>query len=120
VISTVELRGAGEDEATLVSVPPYHIAGISAQLSSTYAGRRVVQLEAFDPAGWVQLARRESVTHAMVVPTMLGRILGQVEADGGGLPACGTCPTAVAGCPSRWSSGRCSCCRGSISSTRTA
>lgn len=86
VISTVEFLGASEDEATLVSVPPYHIAGISALLSSAYAGRRVVQLEAFDPAEWVSLARRELVTHAMVVPTMLGRILDQIEADGHGLP----------------------------------
>ena len=30
VISTVEFMGADEDEAALVSVPPYHIAGISA------------------------------------------------------------------------------------------
>ena len=30
VIGTVEFMGADEDEAALVSVPPYHIAGISA------------------------------------------------------------------------------------------
>ena len=33
IISTVEFMGADEDEAALVSVPPYHIAGISAVLS---------------------------------------------------------------------------------------
>src|SRR4051812_11988928 len=87
IISTVEFMGAEEDEAALVSVPPYHIAGISAVLSSVYSGRRIVYLEAFDPADWVAQARAEGVTHAMVVPTMLGRILDVIEADGGGLPA---------------------------------
>jgi fatty-acyl-CoA synthase len=87
IISTVEFLGAEEDEAALVSVPPYHIAGISAVLSSVYSGRRIVYLEAFDPADWVAQARAEGVTHAMVVPTMLGRILDVIEADGGGLPA---------------------------------
>lgn len=87
IITTVEFLGAGEDECALVSVPPYHVAGISAVLSSVYTGRRVVQLEAFSPENWVELARREEVTHAMVVPTMLGRILDMVAADGMGLPA---------------------------------
>ncbi len=87
VISTVEFAGAGEDEAAVVSVPPYHIAGISSVLSSTYSGRRVVHLEAFEPRAWVGMVRAESVTHAMVVPTMLNRILDVVAEDGVGLPS---------------------------------
>jgi acyl-CoA synthetase (AMP-forming)/AMP-acid ligase II len=87
ITSTVDFMSAGEDEAALVSVPPYHIAGISAVLSSVYAGRRLVYLEAFDPVAWVDAVRRESVTHAMVVPTMLSRILDALSADGRGLPS---------------------------------
>ncbi len=87
IMTTVELGGAEPDEAALVSVPPYHIAGISAALSSVYGGRRVVYLESFDPEEWVRTARAEQVTHAMVVPTMLNRILDVIEADGGGLPS---------------------------------
>jgi acyl-CoA synthetase (AMP-forming)/AMP-acid ligase II len=87
VISTVEFMGAGEDEAALVSVPPYHVAGMSAVLSSVYGGRRIVYLPEFSPDGWVELAQGEAVTHAMVVPTMLGRILDVLEADGERLPA---------------------------------
>ncbi len=34
----------------------------------------------------VRLVRAEAVTHAMVVPTMLNRILDVVERDGRGLP----------------------------------
>ncbi|MCW0216465.1 MAG: AMP-binding protein [Pseudonocardia sp.] len=87
VLSTVDFLGAGEDEAQLVSVPPYHIAGISTVLTSLFAGRRIVVLPAFSPAAWVDLVTAESVTHAMVVPTMLGRILDVLAERGESLPA---------------------------------
>lgn len=87
VISTVEFAGADEADAAIVSVPPYHIAGISSVLTSLYSGRRVVYLEAFEPDEWVRVAREEAVTNAMVVPTMLNRILDVVERDGAGLPS---------------------------------
>ena len=87
LVSSLEFGSAGEDEATIVSVPPYHIASVSSVLSTTYTGRRVVQLESFDAKEWVRLVREESVTHAMVVPTMLNRILDVVDADGEGLPS---------------------------------
>ncbi|HMD92441.1 MAG TPA: class I adenylate-forming enzyme family protein [Trebonia sp.] len=86
-IGTVEFLGAAPEEAALVSVPPYHIAGISAILSSVYAGRRVVQLEVFEPRAWVRLVNDERVTHAMVVPTMLTRIVDVLMADGTRVPS---------------------------------
>ncbi|HSS10241.1 MAG TPA: AMP-binding protein [Acidimicrobiales bacterium] len=86
VIGTVEFMGAGKDEAALVSVPPYHIAGASAVLTSLYAGRRIAYLSGFTPEAWVAAARDEAVTQAMVVPTMLGRILDVLERDGERLP----------------------------------
>ena len=82
IVGSVEFLGCGDDEAALVSVPPYHIAGISAILSSTYGGRRIVYMPQFEPVEWVATARAEHITHAMVVPTMLDRILDQVEAEG--------------------------------------
>jgi acyl-CoA synthetase (AMP-forming)/AMP-acid ligase II len=82
VFTTLEFMSASPDEATLVSVPPYHIAGLAAVLSSTYVGRRIVYLSQFDPKEWIEVARREGVTHAMVVPTMLGRILDSLEESG--------------------------------------
>lgn len=85
ITSTVELAGAGDDEAILVSVPPYHIAAISSILSSVYSGRRIVALSAFDPVAWVETAAGERVSHAMVVPTMLSRILDVVERRGADL-----------------------------------
>jgi len=75
----VEFMGALEDEAALVSVPPYHIAGISAAMSNIYACRRVVQLPDFDAAEWLRLVADEGVTSAFVVPTMLTRIIKEID-----------------------------------------
>ena len=83
ILGSVEFMGASEDEATIVSVPPYHVAGVAAMLSSVYAGRRIVQLPSFDPDDWIDTVERESVTHAMVVPTMLARIVEALDARGG-------------------------------------
>lgn len=75
VLGTVEFAGAGPDEAALVSVPPYHIAAVSNVLTNLYAGRRAMTLEQFTPDGWLGLVREQRITHAMVVPTMLARIM---------------------------------------------
>jgi fatty-acyl-CoA synthase len=88
VMSTVEFLGAAFDgQAGLISVPPYHIAGISAVLTSIYAGRRIVQVHQFSPESWVEAAAAGSVSHAMLVPTMLGRVLDVLDRTGQDLPA---------------------------------
>ena len=73
--------GAADNEASLVSVPPYHVAGIAAMCSSVYSGRRIVQLPTFDPEDWINLVINEEITHAMVVPTMLARIVEYLDND---------------------------------------
>jgi len=80
ILGSVEFMGADEQEATLVSVPPYHIAGIATVMSSVYACRRVVQLPDFSPVAWLDLCERERVTNAFVVPTMLSRIIDHLDA----------------------------------------
>jgi acyl-CoA synthetase (AMP-forming)/AMP-acid ligase II len=75
VLSTVEFASAAEDEAALMSVPPYHISAISNVLTNVFAGRRFITLEPFSPQRWVELVRAQAVTNAMVVPTMLARIM---------------------------------------------
>ena len=82
VLGSVEFMGAGENEAALVSVPPYHVAGMAAILSNVYAGRRIVQLPVFDAAVWVDLVRVEEITSAMVVPTMLAQIVEYLNDEG--------------------------------------
>jgi acyl-CoA synthetase (AMP-forming)/AMP-acid ligase II len=80
ILGTIEFGSASPDDAALVSVPPYHIAGIAALLSSIYAMRRIVLLPAFDPDDWLALAASERVTYAFLVPTMLSRVIGQMDA----------------------------------------
>ena len=75
ILGTVEFASADESDAALMVVPPYHIAGISALMSSIYANRRIVMLPAFSPEGWLNLVEQEKVSNAFVVPTMLGRII---------------------------------------------
>lgn len=87
VTGTVEFASAEPDDAALICVPPYHIAGVGAALSNLYAGRRMVYLPAFDAAEWVRLAAAESVTSATVVPTMLDRIIGVLETERTELPS---------------------------------
>ena len=48
ITGTVEFESAGADDAALICVPPYHIAGVSAALSNLYAGRKMVYLPNFD------------------------------------------------------------------------
>ena len=75
VLSTVEFASSSEHEAALMSVPPYHISAISNVLTNVFAGRRFTTLEPFSPDGWLAVVRQEAITNAMVVPTMLARIM---------------------------------------------
>ncbi|MEZ5597037.1 MAG: class I adenylate-forming enzyme family protein [Pseudomonadales bacterium] len=86
ILGTVEFMSAEEEEATLVSVPPYHIAGISALMSSIYACRRIVQLPNFEAEAWLETCHREGVTNAFVVPTMLSRIIAHLDHHPGAMP----------------------------------
>jgi len=79
LLGSVEYAGAGPDEAVLISVPPYHIAGMANLLSNLFAGRRLVYLEHFTPEAWLDAAIEHRVTNAMVVPTMLARIVDTIE-----------------------------------------
>lgn len=79
IVGTVEFGAALEEDAVLVTVPPYHIAGISAVLSSTYACRRMVQLKNFEAGQWLKAAQDELVSNAFVVPTMLSRIIETMQ-----------------------------------------
>jgi len=83
ILSTVEFMSAEEDAAQLVCVPPYHIAGIASLASSIYSGRRIVQLPSFTAESWLETAKREKISNAMVVPTMLSRIVEVLDQQGG-------------------------------------
>ena len=82
ILGSVEFGAAAEEDASLVCVPPYHIAGMAAIASSVYSGRRIVQLENFSAEVWIETARKERITNAFVVPTMLVRIIDELERSG--------------------------------------
>ena len=88
IFGSVEFGSVPDGDATLVSVPPYHIAAIANILSNLYSGRRVFYLDAFTPDGWLDAVEQQQITHAMVVPTMLVRIVATLEATDRQGPAC--------------------------------
>jgi acyl-CoA synthetase (AMP-forming)/AMP-acid ligase II len=87
VTGTVEFDSADPQDAALICVPPYHIAGVSAALSNLYGGRKAVYLPHFDAQDWVRVVADERVTTATVVPTMLDRIVAELESGGHDLAA---------------------------------
>ena len=90
VIGTVEFAGAEPEQAALVTVPPYHIAGLANLLSNMYSGRRIVYLESFDAQVWLDTIRKEQITQAMVVPTMLARVVQLLDGSPANAPSLAT------------------------------
>lgn len=87
VIGAIEFASAEEDAVALISVPPYHIAGVANTITSIYSTRRITYLPAFSPDGWLELVRSEEVTHAFLVPTMLARVVETLDGAPAGCPS---------------------------------
>ena len=62
-------------ETNLLTVPMYHVAGMQAALAAVFGGRTLVVMPQFDPEGWLSLAAEHRVNRAMLVPTMLKRVI---------------------------------------------
>lgn len=75
VMSAAEPGDETSEECVLVAAPLYHIAGLTAALTATFAGRRIALMRQFDAEEWLRLVETERVTHAFLVPTMLRRVL---------------------------------------------
>jgi acyl-CoA synthetase (AMP-forming)/AMP-acid ligase II len=86
VLQTVEFGAAAQEDAALISVPPYHIAGVGTILTNIFAGRRMVYLPDFAPQRWLDVVAGEGITQAMVVPTMLARIVDHLGGNSAELP----------------------------------
>ncbi len=87
VLQTVEFASADDDDAALISVPPYHIAGVGTVLTNTFAGRRIMYLPNFTAAQWLATVRDEGISQAMLVPTMLARIVDHLDGAAADVPA---------------------------------
>ena len=75
LLATVSPADPDIEETNLLSVPLYHIAGLQAALAAVYGGRTLVIMRQFDPRGWLDLAQRYHANRAMLVPTMLKRLM---------------------------------------------
>ena len=66
----------GEDMGRMaLAAPLYHIAGVTSMLNALYSGRVVVLLPQFEASAWIDTVQKHAVTHAFLVPTMLGRVM---------------------------------------------
>ena len=87
VLQTVEFAAADENDAALISVPPYHIAGVGTVLTNTFAGRRMMYLPNFTAPEWLATVRDEGISQAMLVPTMLSRLVDHLGGGAADVPA---------------------------------
>lgn len=62
-------------ETNLLTVPMYHVAGLQAALAAVFGGRTLVVMSQFDPEEWMTLAVEHRANRAMLVPTMLKRVM---------------------------------------------
>ena len=78
-------RGAafycGADTVTLLSTPLYSNTTLVVFFPTLSVGGTVVLMPKFDALGYLQLAQRERVTHAMLVPVQYQRLLAHPDFD---------------------------------------
>jgi acyl-CoA synthetase (AMP-forming)/AMP-acid ligase II len=75
ILENVEPASPEIEERNLLTVPLYHVAGIQAMLAAVYGGRTLVMMRQFEVKEWMVTVEREKATRAMLVPTMLKRII---------------------------------------------
>lgn len=75
LLSTVEPADPDVEETNLLTVPLYHIAGLQAALAAVYGGRTLAVMRQFEAREWLTLAQDCQVNRAMLVPTMLKRLM---------------------------------------------
>ncbi len=77
ILANVEPVDMESDEKNILTVPLHHIAGVQAVMAAIYGGRTLVLQRQFDEEGWMKLVQDEKVNRAMMVPTMLKRLMDQ-------------------------------------------
>jgi acyl-CoA synthetase (AMP-forming)/AMP-acid ligase II len=75
VLENVDPASPEIEERNLLTVPLYHVAGIQAMLAAIYGGRTLLMMRQFEVKEWLEAIQREKATRAMLVPTMLKRVI---------------------------------------------
>jgi acyl-CoA synthetase (AMP-forming)/AMP-acid ligase II len=73
--------GYGPDTVTLLSTPLYSNTTLVVFFPTLTYGGTVVLMPKFDALAWLQLAAKERVTHAMLVPVQYQRLMARPEFD---------------------------------------
>lgn len=81
-----ELWSYTPDSVNLIAMPLFHIGGIGWGLLGLSQGGASVIERRSDPAALLETMSRYGVTHAFFVPTVIQRLVDQVEASGGASP----------------------------------
>ncbi|PIU55288.1 MAG: hypothetical protein COS88_05040 [Chloroflexi bacterium CG07_land_8_20_14_0_80_51_10] len=63
------------EETNILTVPLYHVAGIQAMMAAIYGGRTIAMMRQFEVKEWMETVEREKANRAMLVPTMLKRVI---------------------------------------------
>ncbi|MDY6856919.1 MAG: long-chain-fatty-acid--CoA ligase [Thermodesulfobacteriota bacterium] len=75
ILDNVEPASPEIEEKNLLTVPLYHVAGMQAVMAAVYGGRTLVLMKQFEVKEWLESVQKEGVTRAMLVPTMLKRVI---------------------------------------------
>ena len=71
----VPLYALGENSVLVSPAPLYHAAPLRFAIANSRLGATTVVMDQFDPLAFLRLIEEHGVTHALVVPTMLVRLL---------------------------------------------
>jgi acyl-CoA synthetase (AMP-forming)/AMP-acid ligase II len=86
-------------ETNLLSMPLYHVAGIQAVMAAIYGGRTIALERQFELEEWLEIAQKEKVSRAMLVPTMLKRVVEYPDLDKYDLSSIRVITYGAAACP---------------------
>jgi len=81
VLDNVDPANPDIEEKNLLTVPLYHVAGFQALLAAVYGGRTLVMMRQFEVDDWMETVQREKANRAMLVPTMLKRVIDNPDFD---------------------------------------
>ncbi len=81
VLENVDPASPDVEEKNLLTVPLYHVAGFQALLAAVYGGRTVVMMRQFEVNDWMKAVQEEKANRAMLVPTMLKRVVDSPDFD---------------------------------------
>ncbi|MBI5969071.1 MAG: long-chain-fatty-acid--CoA ligase [Deltaproteobacteria bacterium] len=75
ILDNIDPASPEIEERNLLTVPLYHVAGMQAMLAAIYGGRTLVLMRQFEVKEWLETVQHQKATRAMLVPTMLKRVI---------------------------------------------